>query len=113
MEKIEKITDVMKQKILSNSYTRMVDWMKITELEESNLYEIRLYTNFTITDDLGMEKFRNKIERLVEEIEKNTLLKVDNEFYFTTINKADVINSTLEIILMCEKIKENRKDGKA
>ena len=113
MKKIEKITDAMNKKILSNYYTRMVDWMKITELEESNLYEIRLYTNFIITDKLGMEEFRNKIGRLVEEIEKNTLLKVEDEYYFTTINKADVINSTLEIILMCEKINRNRKDGKA
>lgn len=102
----------MNQKILSNYYTRMVDWMKITELEESELYEIRLYVNFIPTDELGLKEFEEDMKMIVEKIEENTLLKVDNEYYITLIEKVDIIDATLEIILMCEKINRNRKDGK-
>lgn len=103
----------MNKKILSNYYTRMVDWMKITELEEEELYEIRLYVNFIPTDGLGLKEFEEDMKMIVEKIEENTLLKVDNEYYISVIEKVDVIDATLEIILMCEKINRNRKDGKA
>lgn len=102
MKKIEKISNVINQRILGSFWARLIDWYKIKELREEELYEIRLYANFT--EDLDMEIFRYDMERLVKEIEDNTLLRVEDEYYITVINKVNVLDSTLEIVLISEKI---------
>ena len=112
MKKIEKISKVIDEKIVSSFWTRLIDWYKIKELRKEELYEIRLYANFTITDEQRIDRFRNDMERLVKEIEDNTLLKIDDDYYIIVINKINLMDSTLEIVLISEKI-TNRKDGKA
>ncbi len=106
MKKIEKISNVINQRILGSFWGRLIDWYKIKEMKEEELYEIRLYANFVITDEL--EIFRYDMERLVKEIEDNTLLKIDDDYYIIVINKVNLMDSTLEIILISEKI-TNRK----
>lgn len=106
MKRIEKISNVINQRIIGSFWNRLIDWYKIKELKKEELYEIRLYANFVVTEEL--EIFRYDMERLVKEIEENTLLKVDDEFYITVINKVNVLDSTLEIVLTCDKI-TNRK----
>ena len=102
MKKIEKISNVINQRIVENFWTRPIDWYKIKEKKEDELYEIRLYANFA--EELDIEIFRYDMERLVRDIEDNTLLEVDNEYYLIVINKVNVLDSTLEIVLICEKI---------
>lgn len=106
MRKIEKISNVINQRIIGSFWNRLIDWYKIKELKKEELYEIRLYANFAVTDEL--EIFRYDMERLVKEIEDNTLLKIDEEYYIMVINKVNVMDSTLEIVLISEKI-TNRK----
>jgi len=106
MRKIEKISNVINQRIIGSFWNRLIDWYKIKELKKEELYEIRLYANFVVTDEL--EIFRYDMERLVKEIEDNTLLKIDEEYYIMVINKVNVMDSTLEIVLTFDKI-TNRK----
>lgn len=108
MRKIEKISNVINQRIIGSFWNRLIDWYKIKELKKEELYEIRLYANFVVTDEL--EIFRYDIERLVKEIEDNTLLKIDEEYYIMVINKVNVLDSTIEIVLISEKI-TNRKEN--
>lgn len=110
MKRIEKISNFIDQKILGSFWTSLIDWYKVKELRKDELFEIRLYANFIINDELGMDKFRYDIERLVKEIEDNTLLKIDNDYYIIVINKVNVLDSTLEIVLISEII-TNRKEN--
>lgn len=107
MEKLEKISKLIHERIISNFYSRLVDWYKVSELEEG-LYEIRFYINFIIDEDTGLEKFKYDIEKIVEAIEENVILKLDNELYITIIEKVNCNDSTVEIVVLSRKINNNR-----
>lgn len=107
--KIEQISDFIHERILSNFYLRLIDWYKVIELEESEKYEIRMYKNFISTDEVGMKEFEEDIKEIVRALEEKTLMIINNEYYITVIYKVNIIDDTLEIILISEKIK-NRKE---
>lgn len=105
MKKIEKISNIIHERILSNFYTRMVDWFSVSELEgENESYLIKFYINFIIDDENGLDEFKYDIEKIVEEIENNVIIKIENEIFVTTIKKVNLKESSVEIILISEKV---------
>lgn len=105
MKKIERISKIIHDGILSNFYTRMVDWFSVSELDDENeSYLIKFYINFIIDDENGLDEFKYDIEKIVEEIENNVIIKLDNEFFVTTIKKVNLNESNIEIILISEKV---------
>lgn len=104
MKKIERISKIIHDCISKDFYTSLLDWYRVTELKENDLYEIRLYKNFFPDDESDLEEFKHDIEKIVETLERNVLIKLDDEFYFTTITDVNVDNSTLEIVVTSEKV---------
>lgn len=107
MKKIEQISNSIHELIVSNFYLGLIDWYKVIEVEELEKYEIRMYKNFITTDELSMKEFEEDIKEIVKALEEKTLMKIGNEYFINIINKVNVIDETLEIILISEKI--NRK----
>ena len=102
---IEKINDAIHQKIQSCFYTRLIDYFKVIELEKNEVYEVRLYKYFLITDEIGIKQFEEDIKEIVKRLEEKALMKIDGKYYIFTISKVDIIEeSILEITAICEKI---------
>lgn len=102
---IEKISNAIHQKILLNFYTRLIDWYKVIEIEDSKEYEVKLYKTFFVDDVNGIKEFEEDIKEIVKRLEENALIKIDNKYYVFIINKVDIIEeSILEITAICEAI---------
>lgn len=104
------VTKSINEIILSNFYTRLIDRFKVIEIEEGNIYEVRLYKNFIVTEGIGLEEFEYDMREIIKRLEEKTLMKIGNEYFINTINKVNVVDDeTLEIILMCEKIRRREE----
>ena len=105
MKNIERINNAIHQKIMSNFYSRLVDWYRVNELESERVYEVKFYVNFLVDDVHGIKAKEEDIKEIVKAIEENALMKIEKNYYVLIINKWDIIEeSILEITAICEKI---------
>ena len=106
MKKIIEIRDSIHELIMSNFYTRLIDWYRVTEIEENNIYEVRLYKNFITTEGIGIKQFEEDIREIVKRLEDKTLMKVDKEYFINVIKEVNVTDDdVLEIVLISERLK--------
>lgn len=109
MKNVEMVSKAIHEKIMSNFYSRMVNWYRVNELESEKMYEVKFYVNFldvlVLNDEQGIKEFERVIEQLLKAIEDNALMKIDNNYHILVISDIDIIdNSILEITTICEKI---------
>lgn len=106
MKKLLEIRDSIHELIMSNFYTRLIDWYRVTEIEENNTYEVRLYKNFITTEGIGIKQFEEDIREIVKRLEDKTLMKIDKEYFINVIKEVNVTDDdVLEIVLISEKLK--------
>ena|SRR5690606_22012554 len=106
MKKIIEIRDSIHELIMSNFYTRLIDWYRVTEIEENNTYEVRLYKNFITTEGIGMKQFEEDIKEIVKRLEDRTLMKIDKDYFINVIKEVNVTDDdVLEIILISERLR--------
>lgn len=113
MKKIIEIRDSIHELIMSNFYTRLIDWYRVTEIEENNIYEVRLYKNFITTEGIGMKQFEEDIKEIVKRLEDRTLMKIDKEYFINVIKEVNVTDDdVLEIVLISERLRRREDKWK-
>lgn len=106
MKRIEKISNAIHDGVISNRWSSMVDWYRVILLDdtEKERYVIKFYLNY-LTEELDLIKFQNKLNKILEGIEDNVLVKLDKEFNFITyIDRINRIDNTIEIIAKSESV---------
>lgn len=107
MRKLEKINQSIHEGVISNYYSRMIDCYTVKEFtsQEKEFYEIKFYVKFIVSEEFGLSEYRYDIEKIVEAIEDNVLIKLDREFCFITyIEKVNRFDDSVEIVAIAESV---------
>lgn len=110
MKKIERISNVIHEAVLSSFWIRMINRSSVKKLDNSvkrDCYEISLHLSFSniITEGLGLSEFNADINAVIKAIESVLIPKLDSEFCFVSkVKEVKRSEFDVEIVVLCESV---------